>query len=130
MKDVNGSSSSFVYLLKDKEDVVYVGQSASFATLMSRITSHRTSKVFDGVSFISTDRFNLNNLEAKTIVKFNPKYNENLPPNNKFRSQTALMNLIKEKIKMKVESKVTGNGIFYDNSEIEGLLTAIDKELS
>jgi len=79
MKNVNGAPSSYIYLLKNNEEVVYVGQSVSFKSLLGRIHTHRSSKVFDGFSFIKTNKEDLDAHEATTIVKYSPKYNCNLP---------------------------------------------------
>lgn len=59
-----------VYFLLHEEEVVYVGQSTSPG---SRIAQHTKDKIFDRVLLIPTN--DLDNVEAKYIKKFQPKYN-------------------------------------------------------
>ena len=74
----------FVYLLTLEEVVVYVGQTLS---LESRLTKHsRDGKHFDDFSYIECHPDDANNLEAQTIVMHNPKYNSCLPKNELYKS--------------------------------------------
>lgn len=59
-----------VYFLLHEEEIVYVGQSTSPG---SRIAQHIKDKIFDRVLLIPTN--DLDNVEAKYIKKFQPKYN-------------------------------------------------------
>ena len=66
-----------VYLLKQKEKVVYVGQSIDVDL---RITTHKREKikVFDNVHIIKCDRNNLDSAEAFYIHYYSPQYNKKL----------------------------------------------------
>lgn len=66
---------NFVYFLKDKGTVVYVGQSIN----ISRPWEH-TDKIWDEVKIIEVPlQLNLNLIEGLYINKFKPKYNKGLP---------------------------------------------------
>jgi len=67
-----------VYLLLDKEEVVYVGSSQDFET---RIETHRTNnkKVFDSYIFLPCKKELLIKAETKLVTRFFPKYNKSLP---------------------------------------------------
>jgi len=66
---------NFVYLLKENENVVYVGQSIN----ISRPWEHKDKK-WDQVTLIGVPlNFNLNLIERLFIEKFKPKYNKGLP---------------------------------------------------
>ena len=129
MKEVNGKPTSYVYLLRRKEEVVYVGQSMSFDSLLRRIQSHRSSKVFDGISFIPTDKDDLDNTEAANIMKFTPEYNCKLPSNVKYYSYTRLLNIIGDKIKMGIKSYKVGETNYYSRSSVDDLLSVIDDKV-
>ncbi|HHZ69376.1 MAG TPA: hypothetical protein EYN54_03660 [Methylococcaceae bacterium] len=77
----------FIYILKNKGRVVYVGQSITKAALDDRLVSHscgRESKVFDSHEYYRVDGCNLNEVEAAEIIKYTPKYNKRLPSNNTY----------------------------------------------
>jgi hypothetical protein len=66
---------NFIYLLKDNNVVVYVGQSKN----ISRPWEHKDKK-WDEVTLIEVPlNFNLNLIERLYIDKFKPKYNKGLP---------------------------------------------------
>ena len=69
----------FIYFLIKGEEIVYVGQTTNGLT---RITQHCADKNFDYYSIEKCQITNLDNLEARYIVEFNPKYNSSTLPKN------------------------------------------------
>ena len=79
-----------VYLLKNKGETVYVGQSSN---IRNRVSHHinATNKVFDCIEYVEEKPSNLNNLEASLIVELNPTYNNSLPSNDYYKCKTSLI---------------------------------------
>lgn len=67
-----------VYFLMHEKEIVYVGQSVN-CTL--RIGNHLNDgqKAFDSYFFVECPESRLDEMEAKYIVKFRPKYNITIP---------------------------------------------------
>lgn len=66
-----------IYFLLYKEEIVYVGQSAS--DVFHRLYKHRLDgKVFDAYTFIPCEAAMLDELESKYIVAMMPKYNHSI----------------------------------------------------
>lgn len=61
-----------IYLLKNKNEVVYVGQSVN---IHRRVEQHK-DKDFDNYDFIECEKALLNCTEEFYILKHNPKYNK------------------------------------------------------
>ena len=76
-----------VYFLFDDDELVYIGQSEN---ILSRIASHLNDKRFDSYNFIECQYGNLDALEAKYILKYNPKYNKTLPCGGEWLSKSAI----------------------------------------
>jgi hypothetical protein len=65
------------YLLIDNDEIVYVGKSA---TPKQRVGTHQYSdKNFDSYYIVSCNEEELQDLEAKYIFKYHPKYNKIIP---------------------------------------------------
>lgn len=81
-----------VYFLIQNKKIVYVGQSHN---VMVRVYDHlnKGEKVFDSFNYIETNTDDLDLLEAEFIVKFNPKYNNKLPSNDKYKSIELIQKL-------------------------------------
>lgn len=62
-----------VYALWDKDEIVYVGQSAQ---LGQRIMAHTKNKQFDSYSFFDCKSFDeMDSIESTLIIQLRPKYN-------------------------------------------------------
>lgn len=79
-----------VYLLLDKDEVVYVGQSK---VGLSRPYSHR-DKMFTDIAFIKCNEDELDDKETELIKKYKPKYNKKA--GNSDYSITRTKNIIRE----------------------------------
>ena len=64
-----------IYLLKQKDKVVYVGQSIDISF---RVKTHSMDnlKEFDDISIIECSKKNLNSVESFYIQYYNPRYNK------------------------------------------------------
>ena len=77
-----------IYFLFKNNSVVYVGQSEN---ILTRINAHYNSdKVFDSWNYIEAHKVDLNNLEAESILKYNPPLNQVLPTNSIWISDNSL----------------------------------------
>lgn len=63
----------FIYFLLDNNEVVYVGQTTQG---LSRPFSHHRDKTFNEIRLIYCKADQLDELENKYILKYNPKYNK------------------------------------------------------
>ena len=81
-----------IYLLIYQTEIVYVGQSRD---VYSRLPIHAMDKQFDRFTIIPCPLDLLNELEAEYIVKFAPRYNVMLPPNNTWATLNLLRNICK-----------------------------------
>lgn len=115
-----------IYFLFDEDEVVYVGQ-GMFPE--NRIKSHLSSeKIFDSYFVIRCDKKDLNQLEAKYILKYCPKYNQVITHLN---TSVAPLGRIFPKTKNKtltIPGIIIGNKLYVDLSEFE--FKIIKKELS
>ena len=76
-------NNHIVYFLKDKGEIVYVGQSKRG---IGRIFEHG-DKIWDSYDYIEVQpRINLDIVEAYYICKFNPILNKSVPVNSKIRN--------------------------------------------
>ena len=80
---IKKAEKMFIYFLKMDGVVVYVGQSSS---LEKRLLSHKRDKEFNDFDYTECLPEDANNLEARNIVRYNPKYNWNLPKNDLYKS--------------------------------------------
>lgn len=100
---------SFLYFLYDGDELAYVGQTRH--GVMSRIMSHKKDKVFDSISYIKrVPEEDLSDLEATFIMRYRPKYNTSLPPNNRFMSIDKVGKAVKASSN-KVRKYASDNGI-------------------
>ena len=75
-KVTENDKTSGVYLLFDKDEVVYVGQGI---LAEQRVKTHiGTEKKFDSYHIIYCKREDLNRIEAKYICEYAPKYNHKI----------------------------------------------------
>ena len=70
-------SLPYVYLLWDKGEVVYVGQTFNIKT---RIQAHLKSKEFKQVSLIECTKEDIDEVENHNITTLKPKYNKKYNP--------------------------------------------------
>jgi hypothetical protein len=83
------NSRGYIYKLISAGEVVYVGQSRAKRSVEDRVISHRSGlykKNFDDYEYYRVDGESLNEVEAREIIKFNPKYNSILPSNDSYES--------------------------------------------
>ena len=81
--------SGYIYRLKNKGEVVYVGQTREEEGIENRVRHHRHSspkKIFDEYDFYKVEGEVLNEAESKEIISFNPMYNKVLPRNTGYKS--------------------------------------------
>ena len=113
-----------IYFLFDGDEIVYVGQCKNG---ILRINEHSASKgkKFDSYCYIECDKRKLNQTEFEYIVKFAPKYNKSLPPNNKY---IAISGFIKKhsiplvaykNISIKSETITLGNRTYHKISDLK-----------
>jgi len=72
MNKNTGLIESGVYLLLDKEEIVYIGESGG---LYSRIGSHQKKKVFNSFRILPCKQSRRKYWEKVLIKKYKPKYN-------------------------------------------------------
>ena len=73
---VNLEAMVGVYFLLDGDEIVYVGQSKS--NIPARIQAHAKDKEFQKFTVMPCDPDMLDDLEAKYIAQYAPKYNRTL----------------------------------------------------
>ena len=69
----NEVSNCCIYFLIDNDEIVYVGKTMH---ITSRVITHKLTKKFDRVSFISCSKEEMEELEKMYIEKFSPRINE------------------------------------------------------
>lgn len=115
----------FVYLLIDKDTVVYVGQTRN---MFNRAKAHMVDKIFDRVAMLPIPRkVLLNEMEAYLIVRFQPKYNNTLPKNCDYATKSQMFNELgisrKDIFRLGVKPAIIfDRSEYYDTIEIEELL--------
>ena len=62
-----------IYFLMNDNEVVYVGQSID---IHRRINKHKESKTFDKIYYLEVDKQNLDEIEKKYILEYQPIYNK------------------------------------------------------
>lgn len=83
-----------VYFLINDDEIVYVGQAVDLAR---RISQHwGGDKVFNKFALVECSIAELSNVEAEYIVKFAPRYNVTLPPNDKWTTRGSIRRRAKE----------------------------------
>lgn len=84
-----------IYFLIDEEEVVYVGQSIYG---LQRILIHHCQgeKKFAHYHVVTCKQEELNNLEARYIVAYNPKYNGSLPQNDFYKSMYQIKRILQK----------------------------------
>lgn len=82
----------YVYFLIKNDEIIYIGQTTRGT---ARVYSHYEDKDFDSYSLVPCEESELNDLAAKYIVKFNPRYNITPPQNNLFASKNTLKKKLK-----------------------------------
>lgn len=73
-------SAPYVYLLWDRDEVVYVGQTFDIKT---RIQAHLKDKDFNQISIIECTKEEIDEVENHNITTLKPKYNKKDNPNYK-----------------------------------------------
>lgn len=127
-----------VYHLKSKGQVVYVGQTRN---IKNRIAHHLYSsdKEFDDVDFFEVDESLLNDVEAREIVHFNPRYNKILPSSSIYTQEKEILNqieaMIKKHLKSLIKYKSTKSGFkpsqnYYLTNECQELLLRLKNSVS
>ncbi len=93
-----------IYLLKYKGENLYVGQTVELKCRARWHRSSYTKKEFDEIYYYFCDESEANNEEAASIVKYNPKINGNLPPNDAYISAKKFMDQLLCELKTNHES--------------------------
>lgn len=118
-----------IYVLIDKGEIVYVGQSYN---VVERIHKHVGEKVFDSYSIIAIkNKCDLNEIEGILIMTYKPRYNITVPDNSmhgnmkKLKARYGLnANAIKKVIAKHRLKEYLG---YYRLAEVDA---AMDKEYS
>mgnify|MGYP003669655822 FL=1 len=99
-------TSGFIYLLKNKGKVVYVGSSATEKTLKARVTIHKAGeypKCFDDYDYYKVDGDVLVDVETEEIIRRRPIYNHSLPSKTLYTTpkilSQAMISMIEDAIK-------------------------------
>jgi hypothetical protein len=71
-------NQSYVYLLKQDDEIVYVGQTAMLDGVATRAKDHKRDKVFNSVSSIKVNQEDMLRLETQMIVEHRPIYNKKI----------------------------------------------------
>lgn len=95
--NVDPDESSLVYILTDKDEIVYVGMSC-VTNLSNRIRAHKRDKDFDGFYIFkcNMDRGTASILESLLISSTSPRYNIDVYEKDKALS-VAISNIINTK---------------------------------
>ena len=114
-KSITQTESPGIYLLIDNDEIVYVGKSL---TPEQRVGTHQYSdKNFDSYYIVSCNEEELQNLEAKYIFKYHPKYNKIIPFSKSFPyigKTTPIQNN-----QFSISCVIVGNKLYVDLSEVE-----------
>lgn len=93
-----------VYFLVKGDEIVYVGKTEFIG---SRITVHSTNKDFDRFHYIEfSSKEEMDDMELEYIVKFDPKYNAQLPIKSKYRTIRDLSQNKTLGVEMRILKKV------------------------
>lgn len=118
-------NTGYIYkLLNEQGKVVYIG---STKNILQRISSHLFSdKIFSAVQFLECPLEEMEIWETEMILDINPKYNNTIPANDKYKhyeSYKKLNPLVKGKlIKLKKALKkiaAIGRGGYYDIKDLD-----------
>ena len=120
---------NYIYLLKNKGVVVYVGQSISFSGVINRLKSHANNKEFNSVEFQEAYGC-LDSAEAKAIFKYTPKYNLNMPTTKTHTSKAKLMDMLSSKILEGLSFKYVGDTAYIPNEDSEEFLLLVDEAIT
>lgn len=110
-----------IYFLLDDGEVVYVGKTTN---VYGRIVQHLVDKKFDRYYFHPCKPYEVDELEVKYILAYEPKYNNNLPHNIRYFHYVSIRRLLnttapplKRFIALRGIKPVFGN--YYDIKEFE-----------
>lgn len=102
-----------VYLLFDREEIVYVGQGI---IPLVRIKAHLLNKKFDSYYIIPCAIEDLNYEEAKYIIKYQPKYNKTIPSSSFSRGIGRLVPPQEDK-SITIKGTILSNCLYLDFTE-------------
>lgn len=88
----------FVYFLIFEGEVVYVGKTT---TGLARVYAHVNSKLFNQIFVIECEEDDLDKVEAKYILKYNPMYNTNMNKNGMYTIRKSVK-LINSKLRVQM----------------------------
>ena len=76
----------YIYVLKNKKQIVYIGQTKDRSNLGSRLNSHcKASYIFTDIRTFWCANDKLDYKEASLIIEHRPRYNKKLPPHYNWR---------------------------------------------
>lgn len=86
-----------IYFLYQDDDIVYVGQSQNIG---QRVYTHlaKDEKVFNYYAVYECPKLSqqeMDNLEARIILEFDPRYNGSIPPNSKYKTISQLKKILR-----------------------------------
>jgi hypothetical protein len=103
-----------IYFLIRESKVVYVGRALDVG---KRSDVHKRDKEFDNISFIRVGNEIYNEVEAFYIAKFNPEYNNSLPPNSLFYTVSRLKSELRSLLNDSMEEMVRYSGYVYSTEK-------------
>lgn len=114
-----------IYLLYQRDEVVYVGQSVKVYT---RLIDHCERIDYDYARFCPIEKGDLNSAELEFIIHFNPKHNKQLPKNQYYVTEASAhimltrsgYGMIDASLTLNTCKKVTIlNKVYYLREEVE-----------
>jgi excinuclease UvrABC nuclease subunit len=116
----------YIYFLIKDDRVMYVGQTVCFD---SRFKDHLTSeKVFDRYAFITTERAELDEVEALYIHTLQPSLNRKMPSNKTVNiSKRKLLELIAEALPKPECTLKDGQLSYYSLDQAEVILNKLSE---
>lgn len=85
---------AIVYLLRNKDGVVYVGMAKNEMCAHNRVYCHERDKIFDSVEFIKCSKDDVMEIENNLILNHAPKYNKLAKGNENFATASEFKEAI------------------------------------
>ena len=83
-----------IYFLFYNDKLVYIGRSSN---LFARLSKHLTTKIFNSLSLVPTNRADLIELETYYIEKYEPSYNHQEATVKQFRTRRTKLQQKKQR---------------------------------
>ena len=114
-------NSSWVYILKQDDEVVYVGQTSLKNGVHVRVSSHKKDKVFNSVSSIEVSKEEMMRLETDLIIKHMPKYNKKINTVDLYKTVPWIVNNITNNLSRQIKNAIT-ESIQYSEGYVNGMV--------